>query len=170
MSPSSCEINPNRSLERACGNRELSALQGKPFPRRRARLLPVPRCPWQQPVPGLGLRGLRGGKPAGSAGMSPTARAAAGIKSLGVFLCQEGGAALEADGEGCRAGAAASTRAELRRSRAGRRRAWAPPSIPSRTCISTSLGLGSSCLGLWAAARRELAAWSRLCSPGTTMI
>lgn len=64
MSPSSCEINPNRSLERACGNRELSALQGKPFPRRRARLLPVPRCPWQQPVPGLGSWGLRGGKPA----------------------------------------------------------------------------------------------------------
>ena len=76
--------------------------------------MPVARCPWQRPAPGLGSWGLQGGKPASREhGDVPDGRSSSRDKILSVFLCQEGGAALEADGEGCCAGEAASTRAEL---------------------------------------------------------
>lgn len=158
MSPSSCEINPNRSLERACGNRELLAWK-ETLPKEMglAAAAAGPSVPPAAAGPGAGSWGLQGEKLASREhGNVPDGPSGSCDKILSTFLCQEGGAALEADGEGCCAGQAASTRAELGRSSAGRRRAWAPPSITPRTCLSTSLSLGPSCRGLRAAAQRGL--------------
>lgn len=86
MSPSSCGVDPKRSLERTCRTRELLAWK-ETLPKETGSAAAAASTgapvPWAVAGPGAGLRVLQGGKLAsGSTGMSWPAGAAAAIESL----------------------------------------------------------------------------------------